>query len=111
MVAGLLIRGVILAAGFFAVGAMLLTALHFIRRPEYVKARVFLNYPRFSRRFLLVILFAFVAESFTWLYTLAGGAPAPAFESWGGFFQTQSLTMVVAAAMGGGMVWLWRVVR
>lgn len=111
MPAGLAIRGLILGAALLAVGAMALTALHFVRRPDRVKARVFANYSRFSRRFLVIIVFAFVAEAFTWLYTITGGAPAPTFESWDGFRQNQTLTMAVAVAMGGGFLWLWKMVK
>lgn len=111
MAAGLLIRGIILAAGLGTVSIILLTMLHFLRRPDLVKAKMFLNYSRFSRRFLLIVAFAFVAEGFTYAYTIAGIAPAPTFESWGGFFQNQTLTMAVAAVVGAGLLKLWRMVR
>lgn len=111
MAVGLLTRGLILGATAFAVGVMLEMLLRFLRQPELVKAKMFLNYNRFSWRFLLLIIFAFIAETFTWLYTLAGGAPAPTFESWGGFFQNQTLTLVVAAVIGTAFLWLRRMVR
>lgn len=111
MTTGLLIRGVILAAGLGAVAVIFLTMLHFLRRPDLVKAKMFLNYPRFSRRFLLIVAFAFVAEGFTYVYTITGNAPPPTFESWGGFVQNQTLTMVVAVVIGAGLLKLWRMIR
>lgn len=108
MSVGLLTRGLILAAYLFALGAILLLLRRFVRNPEMAKAKIFLNYPRFSRRFLVLVGFAFFAEGFNYFYTMAGGFQTGIFQSWDTFFQHQTLTMAVAAAVGAGMVLLWR---
>ncbi|MEM3087080.1 MAG: hypothetical protein QXT68_08095 [Halobacteria archaeon] len=108
MEVGLLTRGLILAAYLFAMGAILRMAFRFVRNPEMVKAKIFLNYPRFSRRFLVLVGFAFAAEAFNYAYTMAGGYQEGIFESWAVFFQHQTITMAVAGAIGLGMIHLWR---
>lgn len=111
MSVGLLTRGLILAAFLFAVGAILLLLFRLVARPDLAKAKMFLHYPQFSRRFLVLVGFAFVAETFNYLYTMGGGYQERIFESWGLFFQHQTLTMAVAGAVGLGMVHLWRLTK
>ena len=95
----------------FAVGSVLFLLNHLIRNPNLVKAKLFLNYDRFSRSTLLIFILALTGVVANLALTLGGGYLDASFESWGAFFRNKALTLSVFAGIGAGCLGFRRMLR
>lgn len=99
------------AIGLFAVVSILLFVRHTLRHPNLVKAKLFLNYERFSRYSLAVLLLVLAGVAANMALTLGGGYVDASFESWGAFARNKALTLSVFAGLGAGCLGLLKMLR
>lgn len=102
---------------FFALAALLalasvaLLVVHLLRNPQLVKARLFLNYDRFSRYSMVALVLVAGGVTANALYTLTGGYLDASFDSWGAFFRNKALTLAVFAGIGIGCLGLRKMLK
>lgn len=95
----------------FAIGSSLFVMVHFLRKPDLVKARFFLNFPRFRRFFVAMLVVGALAISASALSALTGRYGEELLESWDGFVRFQAPTLLIYAGIGAWILETWRVLR
>lgn len=99
------------AVALFCIASILLFLRHTLRNPELVKARLFLNYDRFSRYTLVVLVLVVAGVAANLALTLGGGYVDASFESWGAFLRNKALTLSVFGGIGAGCLGLWKMLK
>lgn len=98
-------------AALFTMGSLAFLVAHLLRNPDLVKAKLFLNYGRFSRFSFLALVAVAGGVAANALYTLTGGYLDASFESWGSFFRNKALTLTVFLGIGVGCLGLRKMLR
>lgn len=95
----------------FAIGSALLVLVHFLRKPDLVKARFFLNFHRFQRFFVVMLAVGGLFISASALSALSGRYGTDLLESWDAFVQFQVPTLAIYVGIGVWVLETWRVLR
>lgn len=92
----------------FAIGMALIVIVHFLRKPDLVKARIFLNFEAFRRFFLVILAIGALAISASTFMALSGAYGTDFLESWDAFGRLEAPTVVIFLVVG---LWVWEIRR
>ncbi|MEM3087079.1 MAG: hypothetical protein QXT68_08090 [Halobacteria archaeon] len=95
-------KAIFVLVALFAIGSVLFLLNHLIRNPDLVKAKLFLNYERFSRYVLLIFVAVLAGVGVNLALTLGRVYVDASFESWDAFFRNKAFTLSIFAGIGAG---------
>lgn len=95
----------------FAIGMALAVTFHILRKPDLVKARLFLNFEGFRRFFLAIMAVAALAISASVVLAVSGTYGTDFLESWGEFARLEAPTVAIFVAVGLWVMEIRRVLR
>lgn len=95
----------------FAIGSALLVLVHFLRKPDLVKARFFLNFRRFRRFYIVMLAGGALFISASAFSALSGRYGTDMLESWDAFVKFQVPTLAIYVAIGAWVLETERVLK
>lgn len=88
------------AVELFAIGAALWVMVHFLRRPDLVRARFFLNFGTFRLFFVVLLAIGSLSISASAVMALSGAYGTDLLESWDAFVALELPTVVIFLVVG-----------
>ena len=92
----------------FAVGMAFVVLVHFLRKPDLVRARFFLNFEAFRRLLLVGLAIGALAISASAVAAVSGAYGTDFLESWDLFVKLELPTVVIFSVVG---LWVFEIRR